>query len=147
MEFSSIQAARTAHLDYVLIFEDDAILRTSVEEIIKVVENLSCQFDWEILLLSINNGAHLLYTYLDPISDRHIFAVPGIVNHSAFDKLIAKLEEVETDPNLDVDLDIYTKICEGKIFVTVPFMAEVLPTNFSDINSNRNPTDEYQNIL
>lgn len=149
-----LKLAKASQVDYVIILEDDTVLRTDEKEIVSAIE--AVKHEWEMLLLSVSNGAHLLYTNLGGVGNgRTLFAVNHyfmgtyamVVHKKAFDRLIEAIETSTEDPDMDIDLGVYNKVCEGKIFLTVPFMADVLKNDQSDIRAGHDTRDDHANVL
>ena len=130
-----LRIARDRKLPYVIIFEDDVILRKDLGALHQQVTDLTQKYDWDVLVFSISYGAYLFYGNLGSLNGEQTLlrvnqffsgAYCLAVAARAYDRLIQMMESRKAE-NIDVDFEVYSKLCDdGNVFLTLPFLAEVL---------------------
>lgn len=149
-----LKLAKERQLEYVIIFEDDAVLRKDIKVLHQQINDLEKQQNWDLLVFSINYGAHLLYTNMGKLNDEYTYLRVNkfftgtyciAVSSRVYDKLIDMME-CRKQENIDVDVEIYSSLCDdGNIFLTLPFLSEVL-SDQSDL-PKYDTTDELEKVL
>ncbi len=134
-----LELARNRKDQYVFIFEDDAVLNLSFAVLQRTASELEkAQGDWEILLFSVSQGFDT-EEYITLPSNTELVGLSSfggtfsmVVSCRAYDKIINYISSI-TNRCTDVDLHVYSLLCQGHIYLTLPFMCYVLPDSHSDI--------------
>ena len=146
-----LQLAKERGNEFCIIFEDDATLRVPFDRLLAAVRELEVdpsKVGWEILLFSASEAFDtddyitLKYgTELVGVEHEFCGTYAMAVSCRAYDKLINY--EVKLTDN--VDIDVYSVACAGRIWLTLPFMCYVLEGDQSDIRQV-DTTDDLEHI-
>ena len=146
-----LQLAKERGNEFCIIFEDDATLRVPFDRLLAAVRELEVdpsKVGWEILLFSASEAFDTddyitLKDGTELVGVEHEFCgtYAMAVSCRAYDKLINY--EVKLTDN--VDIDVYSVACAGRIWLTLPFMCYVLEGDQSDIRQV-DTTDDLEHI-